>query len=249
MKRFIGYFDLMGYTQFVMNNTTEETRRRLAHVLRDIENSLGRGALKDTPRGYIADLSQSTIKCISISDTIIYWTQDDSNESLEEFLDVCFRLNWMLNTYDFPIRGLMIYDELELIRGTDENDSGGLYSVTTMYGKGLITAHLKCDNQNWAGTCVDATLSDLIENRGLTAILLDRVAIKTIVPYKEIPENQEEEYALRLVSAPLNEEGFNNLKRDIAAVFEADNKGMNNRSNEMLANTLAFASKFREPQL
>jgi hypothetical protein len=244
MKRFIGYFDLMGYKYFILNNTTEEARRRLEHVLRDIENSLGRGDLNDTPRGFVADLSKSTLKCISISDTIIYWTQDDTDASLEEFLDVCYRLNWMLNTYDFPVRGVLIYDEMEMIRGADENDSGGLYSVQTMYGKGLINAHIKCDGQDWAGTCVDLSLSDEIERRDLTASL-DRIAIKTLVPYKKPPEHQSEEYALRLAVNVNNEESLTNLKKDITRVFEADNKGMNKRAQTMLANTLAFAETLK----
>lgn len=229
-----------------MNNPTEETKRRLGHVLRDIENSLGRGELLETPRGYVADRRQSTIKCISISDTIIYWTQDDSDQSLEEFLDVCFRLNWMLNTFDFPVRGLMTYDEMEMIQGADTNESGGTYSVNMMYGKGLINAHLKCDAQNWAGTCVDPLLSDLIESRGLTSALLDRVAIKTMVPYKMPIADQQEEHALRLVTGPLNDIAFENLKRNITDVFQADNKGLNERAQIMLENTIRFAEKFRQ---
>jgi hypothetical protein len=58
----------------------------LGILLRDIDNSLPQEKLKDSPHGYIADLSASTIQCISISDTIIYWTQDDSDERLSEFL-------------------------------------------------------------------------------------------------------------------------------------------------------------------
>jgi hypothetical protein len=247
MKRFIGYFDLMGYKQFIMNNETAETRRRLEHILRDIETSLSRGEYKDHPRGYVADLSKSTIKCISISDTIIYWTQDDSKASLEEFLDVCFRLNWMLNDYHFPIRGLLVYDELEMVQGTDTNDSGGMYSVNTMYGKGLIRAHLKCDDQNWAGTCVDGSVNDFIQEQGLMP-LLDRVAVKTMVPYKNAVADQQPEYALRLVTGEFNEIAFHSLTADLKRVFEGDNKGMNARSEEMLANTIAFAAQLRTDQ-
>jgi hypothetical protein len=245
MKRFIGYFDLMGYKQFIMNNDTPEARRRVEHVLRDIETSLGRGEYLDTPRGYVADLRHSTLRSLSISDTIIFWTQDDTSESLEEFLDVCFRLNWSLNTYNFPVRGLLTYDEMEMIQGSDSNDNGGTYSVNTMYGKGLVNAHLKCDDQNWAGTTVDISVSEWIKAHGLIH-QLERVAIKTMVPYKKKIEHQQEEYALRLVSAPLNEIAFANLQRDIHQVFEADNKGLNDRAIEMLNNTLLFAEKFKE---
>jgi hypothetical protein len=70
MKVFIGYFDLLGYKQFVMNNTTQEVRRRLGHVLRDIESSLGRGDYRESREGLIADLKNSRIKCLNISDTV-----------------------------------------------------------------------------------------------------------------------------------------------------------------------------------
>lgn len=58
MKYFIGYFDLLGYKQFILNNETAETRRRLSHVLRDIEISLGRGEYKDGNGGLLADLKK-----------------------------------------------------------------------------------------------------------------------------------------------------------------------------------------------
>jgi hypothetical protein len=154
-------------------------------------------------------------------------------------------LNWSLNTYNFPVRGLLTYDEMEMIQGSDSNDNGGTYSVNTMYGKGLVNAHLKCDDQNWAGTTVDISVSEWIKAHGLIH-QLERVAIKTMVPYKKKIEHQQEEYALRLVSAPLNEIAFANLQRDIHQVFEADNKGLNDRAIEMLNNTLLFAEKFKE---
>jgi hypothetical protein len=36
----------------------------------------------------------------------------------------CYRLNWMLSLFDFPVRGMLIYDEMEMIRGASENDKG-----------------------------------------------------------------------------------------------------------------------------
>lgn len=114
-----------------------------------------------------------------------------------------------------------------------------------MYGKGLVNAHIQCDQQNWAGTTVEPMLSQFIEERGLIH-LLDRVAIKTMVPYKVVVEDQQEEYALRLVSATLNDVAFGNLERDIRRVFADDHKGMNDRSREMLENRLPFAALFKE---
>lgn len=246
MKRFIGYFDLLGYKAFILNNDTAEVRRRLEHVLLTIESSLGRGIYEDAPGGeYAAELKNSSIQCLNISDTIMFWTKDDSDASLAEFLDVCDKFNWGMNTYQFPVRGALVYEEIEMIRGGHHSTAGGMYSVNTMYGKGLINAHLKCEGQMWAGTVVDKSLEDFVASSAAGISTLDAIAIKYIVPYKKAPENQIEEYALRLVSEPLNETAFRNLCSDLEGVFKADKKGMGGTASQKLANTLLFAEQFK----
>lgn len=245
MKRFIGYFDLLGYKEFILNNTTNEVRRRLEHVLQTIESALGRGVYEDAPDGtYAADLKNSSIQCLNISDTIMFWTKDDSQASLTEFLDVCYKFNWMMNTYQFPVRGALVYEEIEIIRGAHNTLAGGMYNVNTMYGKGLINAHLKCESQMWAGTVMDKSLEDFIVSYGGSSALTP-IAIKYMVPYKTPPVDQIEEYALKLVSSPLNDVAFNNLCRDLDDIFKRDNKGMGGTAPLKLANTLLYAEKFK----
>lgn len=245
MKHFIGYFDLLGYKQFILNNETAETRRRLSHVLRDIEASLGRGEYKDGNGGLLADLKKSTIKCLNISDTIIFWSADDSAKSLKEFLEVCFTMNWRLNTFNFPVRGALIYDELEMIIGNQVSEGGGMYNVNTIYGKGLIHAHLKCENQSWAGCTIDNSLSDYIAGHGDIAASLDPIAIKYMVPYTKAVADQKEEYALKLVTGQLNDVAYNNVKNDIIDIFQRDNKGLSERAEIMMNNTIQFLEQFR----
>jgi len=43
MKRFVTYFDFLGFKIFILNNDSEYIRTRIGHVLRDIEFSLGQG--------------------------------------------------------------------------------------------------------------------------------------------------------------------------------------------------------------
>lgn len=239
MKRCIAYFDLLGFKQFILNNDSNHTRTRLGHVLRDLETSLSRGIYKDHPKGLIADLKKSTIKCLNISDTIMLWTQDDSPESVKEFLDVCYGLNWRLNTYNFPIRGIMVYDEFEMIIGNEVSEGNGMYNVNIMYGKGLVYAHGKCENQSWAGCSIDSSLENFIVEIGQEDWLKE-FALKYMVPYTKPVENQSEEFALRLVKGELNNIAFQNVKRDLTRIFEDDNKGMNERSRTILKNTLQF---------
>jgi hypothetical protein len=245
MKHFIGYFDLLGYKKFILNNETTEARRRLGHVLRDIEASLGRGEYKGSNGGLLADLKKSTIKCLNISDTIIFWSQDNSEASLQEFLDVCFTLNWRLNTFNFPVRGALIYDELEMIIGNEVSEGGGMYNVNTIYGKGLVNAHEKCENQSWAGCVIDNSLTDFIGEYSDLAALIDPIAVRYLVPYTKVVENQQEEYALRLVKGKLNEVAYVNVKKDIIDIFQRDNKGLNARAEVIMNNTIRFLDKFK----
>lgn len=190
-------------------------------------------------------LKKSTIKCLNISDTIIFWSLNDSPESLHEFLDVCYSLNWRLNTFNFPVRGALIYDELEMIMGNEVSDGGGMYNVNTIYGKGLIHAHLKCENQSWAGCTIDKSLTDFISENGDIAATLDPIAIKYMVPYTKEVENQTEEYALRLVKGALNAIAYGNVRNDIVDIFKRDNKGLSERAEVMLNNTIQFLDKFK----
>lgn len=83
MERFIAYFDYLGYKEFILNNDSKHLRTRAGHILRDIEASLGQGKYKEPHNGIIvADLSETRINCLNISDTVIFWTNDNSIESL-----------------------------------------------------------------------------------------------------------------------------------------------------------------------
>lgn len=51
MKKYVGYFDLMGYKNFIEANDTAETKRRVEHLLRDVESALGQGEYKEAASG------------------------------------------------------------------------------------------------------------------------------------------------------------------------------------------------------
>ncbi len=246
MKCFIGYFDFLGYKSFVEKNETEYTKQRVGNILMDIEACLGRGKYQEEKQGaYAADLSNYTIKFLNISDTVIFWTQDGSAESIEEFLDVCYRFNTSQNGFNFPVRGTLIYDEMEIIIGNQFNEVGGTYSANMIYGKGLIKAHIKTGSQNWAGCTIDNSVVEQLVKIGSIATL-NHIAVKYMVPYKCSTTDQQEEYVLRLAKDTLNTEHYENYKRNIVEVFKKDNKEMNDKAEEKLNNTIKFLDVFRE---
>lgn len=77
MKRFIAYFDFLGYKDFILNNDSNYLKVRAGHILRDIQISLGQGKYQDPMNGSVlADISLTRINCLNISDTVIFWTSD-----------------------------------------------------------------------------------------------------------------------------------------------------------------------------
>lgn len=247
MKRFIAYFDYLGYKHFILNNDSDHLRRRAGHILRDIEMSLGQGKYQDPRNGVIvADLSSTRINCLNISDTVIFWTNDDSVESLEELLLVAYEFNWREILYSFPIRGVIYYDQIEMISGQQKNQAGAIYSPNLIYGHGLVKAHIKTENLNWAGCVIDATVLEQLKDKVNVEEFLKPFAKQYKVPYKT-QEHNLDEYVLLINKGSLNETAFENAKKDIIQAFSNDNKPVDKpRVQELLANTIAFLETFRD---
>lgn len=242
MKLYIAYFDFLGYKNFILNNGSEHLHTRVGHILRDIETSLSLGNLKKNLREvFIADLSNSHINCFNFSDTVLFWTNDNSIESFTELLKVSYRFNWNEVCYNFPVRGTIIFDEFEQISGSNENQVGGTYVVKCIYGKGLLKAYQKTENLNWAGCVIDNSVISELKNHGDYTDLLNQYAIEYSVPYKITPQNHKPEYALRLVDGKINKTAFKNRCDGIVQSFSSDSKDADQpRAKTLLDNTIKF---------
>jgi hypothetical protein len=248
MKQFIAYFDYLGFKQFIEKNDIEYQKHYLGNIFRDIESALANGLYKDgKPGAYMADLSISKLNCINFSDTVIFWTLDDSNESLEELLSVAFTFNWQAIDYFFPVRGVLVYDEIYHVTHSQKNGMGGSYNINSVIGHGLISAHVKANCQNWAGTVIDQSVIDEIRKRKIEPEKLFQLrAKKYSVPYKD-GLTLEDEYVLCLVTGTLNDEAFKNCANGISENFANHKKSLEGPGVETkLQNTLQFLASFRQ---
>jgi len=246
MKKYITYFDFLGFKNFILNNDSEYIKRRIGHILQDIESAIGQGKIEITNRGAIADISKSKLNCLNISDTVIFWTNDNSLESFEDLLKVSFDFNWRTTCYNFPVRGAIVYDEIEIISGFQETENGGTYNVNSIYGKGLVNAHLKAENLNLASCVIDNSIIDKIQEFGTVDDIFGDFAMKYKVPYKN-GEINNPEYLLKFyINKTINQEAFINRSAGIARAFKNDNKGMNKRVEELLENTINFLEMMKE---
>jgi hypothetical protein len=245
MKKFIAYFDYLGFKQFIDNNDLDYQRRIVGNNFRDIESALGQGKTKEASHGYIADLSNSRINCINFSDTVVFWTNDDSEASLMEILEVAHKFNWQAIDFFFPARGAVVYGEIVYVDFKQKNEAGGLYNINSVFGKGLVRAHEKAEKQHWAGTVLDDSFIDELVNRGYDIdSFLKPYAKKFKVPYKnglEIPD----EFVMRIIKGQLNDEAFKNYGNGIRENFASHNKSTDNQDvKEKIENTINFLASF-----
>ncbi|MBK6544369.1 MAG: hypothetical protein IPG12_03715 [Saprospiraceae bacterium] len=146
---YIAYFDFLGFKKFIFNNEDSHISKRMGHIFRDIEMCLGQRNFQEPKNGImLSDLSKIKINCLNISDTVIYWTNDCEDESLQELIKVSYEFNWMEIKHNFPLRGSLVKGKLKRVQGSQTNTQGGSYAVDCLFGSGIVNAHLKTENQN-----------------------------------------------------------------------------------------------------
>lgn len=250
MKKFIAYFDYLGFKDFILNNDLAYQNRIMNNIFRDIESALGNGKYKEASIGAIADLSDSKINCINFSDTVVFWTNDASTESLIELLRVAHKFNWQAIDYFFPARGAIVFGDIIHADFRQKNEAGGMYNLNSIYGKGLVNSHLKTENQDWAGSVIDQSVINVLLARDINPDdFLKEYAKKYKIPYKPGFELDEDEFALNIITGDLNDEAFKNYSANIEENFAKHNKSIENPGvKRKIENTIKFLESYKVDQ-
>jgi hypothetical protein len=241
-KKFIAYFDYLGFKDFIEKNDLKTQITIMNNNFRDIEDGIGQGKRKQGKNGsYISDLSSSILNAINFSDTIVIWTNNDSLESFIELLKVAYRFNHRTVTKTFPVRGMIVHDELESVAFNNINPVGGTYNINSVFGKGLVKAHLQAEQQQWAGTVIGEDIIKEFQSRGVEIEeLLKPYAKRYKVPYKPPYVIPYSEYALKLVKS-INDEFLKNVSEGIETNFSQYNKDASHPTTQLkLLNTIEF---------
>jgi hypothetical protein len=247
-KKFIAYFDYLGFKQFIENNDLEYQKQIMGNVYRDIESALGQGKLKQTsPSTVIADLTNHKINCINFSDTVVFWTKDDSLESLTEILKVTHHFNRRTTLNFFPARGSLVYGEIVYVDYKQLNEVGGLYNINSVFGKGLVEAHQKAEFQQWSGAVIDETVIQFLDSKKIdVSSYLAPYAKLHKVPYKNGVEI--EEYAFKLFEdSGISKDGFDNFSKHIKGNFANYKKSIEGTDVQAkIENTIKYLETFKE---
>ncbi|WP_045458210.1 hypothetical protein [Sporocytophaga myxococcoides] len=248
MKKFIAYFDFLGFSDFIEKNDSAKQHKVMRNIYLAIENALANWvSVKNHAGFYNPDISKSTLSTLNFSDTVIFITQDDSMNSFLEIMKVAFEFNSYSIRLEFPVRGCIVYDEIFFTPFNQKNQAGGVYHLTSVYGKGLVKAHIIANSQDWAGTIVEKSAIDYVNalptNTEIEPIL-EEFTKRYHVPFKN--GDKKEEYVLRITKGDLDDMLIENLKKNIANNFIQYNKSIEDSSvKQKLHNTLEFIESFR----
>lgn len=240
MHRFIAYFDYLGFKDFIEKNDLQTQNQIVSNNLRDIEAALGEGKYKKSGYGFVADLSDLKINCINFSDTVVFYTNDSSEESLKHILDVSYHFNWRSNIFCFPVRGAIVHGEMTSF-GFGQKENNAHYNVNSIYGKGLILAYEKANNQEWAGTVIDQSVLDqIISKNYFPGDYLKDYAKLYKVPYKHVGTNADE-YVLNILKGSLTVDSFAGYKKRLEENFAQYKKSISDEGvQRKLKNTTLF---------
>ncbi|OJW81375.1 MAG: hypothetical protein BGO69_13845 [Bacteroidetes bacterium 46-16] len=255
MGKFLAYFDLLGYKNFIEQNTPGFLDSRTNHFGRNVEMALSLGKRRESkhPGRYLADIRESTLNSLTFSDTLVIWSQKDTLADFEEILKVSFEYNHFNVDYDFPSRGCIVYGDIWFKDYDEENQKGGRYMLNMIYGKALIDAHLKAEAMSWAGCVLDISAIEKGRSLGNIDILLHDYTMPFDVPYKVKEKGIEKEIkmpeiALRLEKGDLLITEY--IEEGIKNAFTSDNKGLiEGRVKVIFDNTIEFlnAHKIKFP--
>ncbi len=243
MKTFITYFDLLGYKSFIEKNELEVVRKRILGLLHDVEMALA--LFKNTRKDSVCvpDINHSELNCLTISDTIVFWAKNDSFDGFMELLKVSFEFNHISNCGSFPARGAMVFGELDYIPFDSQTNKQSIYRVNSIFGKGLVEAHIKAESLDLAGCVIDNSVIDQVIDKENGLATLKNHAVLYNVPYKN-KQTTCQEYMIKFSSSEkINDEAFCNRSKQILRAFKNDKKDFNNRAKKLFRNTLSFLEK------
>lgn len=248
MKTFIAFFDVLGFKEFIYNNELDEAKRLFNHLLRDSQTAIsGEKYIQINSGMIVPDLKNQKVNCLHVSDSIIFWTNNNTEEDFKDLVEVCYSFYWRSLQATFPLRGCLTYGEIDFNPSTIKNDNGIDFYNYSLIGKGLVDAYLKSDNIEYAGCLLDELAIEKVSDSLINDLIYDQKICMYKVPYKK---GENYEHVFRPIKGDHNDVSFRNTAESIKRLFTYASKtemtSMTKNVKKKLNNTIDFISFFRE---
>lgn len=253
MKRFIAHFDILGYKEFIENNTTEYINQQNDHIFRESQTAVARdGAYIDVPGGIAPDVRTAEVNCMHFSDTILFWTNAATQNDFLKLAHVCYKFYWRTMQTSFAIRGALGFGEFSFEPFQIRGDNGARFLNSSLFGKGLVDIYLKAENQDWAGCFIDDSAWNALDEEGnkiVSEASLNDLIYKNVIVFYPVPlkdGRREYRHCFRLMNS-LDNATFRNSAIDIKRIFtqHMNGKPIVPSVERKMNNTIDFLGYFR----
>ena len=247
METFIAFFDVLGFKEFIYNNELPEIKQLFDHLLRDSQTAVSGEKYIQLNGGIVPDLKNQKVNCLHISDSIVFWTNSNTEENFIELVNVCYSFYWRSLQTTFPLRGCLTYGEIDFNPNTFDNINGVKFYNYSLIGKGLVDAYIRSDSIEYAGCILDKLAIEKVSDKLINDLIYDQKICMYKVPFKS---GMSYEHVFRPVKGNHNDVSFRNTTNGIKSLFtyasKTDIEKMSESVKNKMNNTIDFISFFRE---
>ncbi len=247
METFIAFFDILGFKEIVSNNNLTDLKRQFGNLLRDTQTALSSETyIQLNASTIVPDLKNQKVNCLHISDSVVFWTNSNSEDDFNDLISVCHSFYWRSLKTTFPLRGCLTYGEIDINPTTIQNDAGVNFYNYSIIGKGLVDAYLKAESIEYAGCILDKLAIKKVSDKLINDLIYDQKVCMYKVPSKS---GSNYEHVFRPIQGYHDDVSFRNsangIKRLFTSASKTDIDKMPESVKNKMNNTIDFLSYFR----
>lgn len=171
-NRYVAFFDILGFSSWVETKGSKE----VFDYLRGFMNLMIQASMPDSVVNpdMSVDLKQSIISYVNFSDSIVYYSRDDSYEAFCSMLKVCVEFT-----------NVIICGPTRMIRGAVSHGEFYADPENNAYvGKALIDAYKLEEAQDWIGVSLHSSIEGT-ENFTRAQNEFPHLIVQSLVPLKQ----------------------------------------------------------------
>lgn len=242
MKVFLGYFDIMGFKNYMLNTPLDKATEKFNRLFLDSQLAITGDKIFQSGGSAMPEINLQGVEALHISDSIIFWTKDVSHDGFKRIVDACYTFAWR-SGYTFPARGGIVYGDIHFQPFEIKGMTGVSFRNSSIIGKGLVDAYSLADSLNFAGCVLSSTALEQGDDRLISELIYEQKLVYYKVPFKT---GDAYAYVLRPLKNTHNEVSFKNEALKVERVFsgQSPNGVLDLSTTLKMNNTIDFHRSF-----
>lgn len=231
---YLAYFDILGFQHIVAKLSNEELDELYSKIMRDTQWAYADDGKQVSRIELHPVFLNSLIKAVNVSDSIVFFSKDDSEDSLKAMLKAVSKFVSWLETH-CSCRGCLVHGSFNYLLGNVKNATDEIaYNVSAIYGKALIEAYKKAESQEWIGCFIDESVINHSSANGFKSNNFEHY-VEYEIPFKK--SIKKKGFVLKMTLSDSNGIAHED---QVKALFERNRLEFSDEVRLKYENTLAF---------